>query len=166
MVSRRTSAPSNQSPVATVTVNDVLIAQLEASKARIEILELQRKVDILEGVIREQTITIKENTALLRKQRPLPRRPYMNHTAKAILAARQGFKCANPDNSCPLFKTGDGVYNEALYEVDHIIPYHVSGLHHGNLHVLCPFCHARRTRLQIAERNQHESDSDDADDGC
>ena len=47
-------------------------------------------------------------------------------------------------------------------EVDHIIPYHLSGLHTGNLHaLLCALCHARRTRLQIAETNQHESDSED-----
>ena len=160
MENRRASRSSSQQAASTVAEHDLLKAKLEASQARVEVLEMRQKVSSLEAVIVEQTLVIKENTALLRKQR-LPKRPYLNHTAKCILAARQRFRCANPDQICPLYKLGDGTFSEnGLYEVDHIVPYGLSGLHSGNLHVLCPVCHARRTRLLIAERNRQEGDSD------
>ena len=158
--SRSQRSEQSISTITQVNETELLKSQLEAKEARVQVLELEKRVVLLEKLITEQTAVIKENTALLRKQR-LPRRPYLNSTAKAIPAARQGFKCANPDGSCPLFKTSDGTFCESLYEVDHIIPYHLSGLHTGNLHALCALCHARRTRLQIAETNRHESDSED-----
>jgi len=146
-----------------VSENALLQAQLEASEANVQILELKQQIAVLEKVISEQMVIIKENTALLRKQR-LPKRPFMNSTMKAILASKQNFKCANFDGNCPLFKLGDGTFDSGLWECDHKVPYHVSGQHTGNIWCLCSACHARRTRMQVAERNQHESESDDADD--
>ena len=138
-------------------------ARLEASEAKRQVLELTQKVEALQRVIAEQTAIIKENTSLLRKQR-LPPRPYLNSTSKALIACRQRFKCANTDGECPLFKLGDGTFQEDLWECDHISPWNKSGRHTGNIHALCSACHAKRTRRQIAERvERNASDTEDED---
>jgi 5-methylcytosine-specific restriction endonuclease McrA len=141
----------------------LLEAKLEASEAKLKVLELTQRVEALQGVLAEQTAIIKENTTLLRKQR-LPPRPYLNSTSKALIACRQAFKCANVDGECPLFKLGDGTFQEDLWECDHINPWNRSGRHTGNIHALCSACHAKRTRRQIAERAEgNGSDTEEED---
>ena len=141
----------------------LLRVKLEASEAKREVLELSRRVEELQCTLVEQTAIIKENTALLRKQR-LPPRPYLNSTSKALIACKQGFKCANIDGECPLFKLGEGTFQFDLWECDHISPWIRSGRHTGNMHALCSACHAKRTRRQIAERaERHGSDTEEED---
>ena len=128
---------------------DALRHKLEVSELKRELLELQRKNEALQGVIEQQSNVIKENTALLLRQR-LPTRPYLNSTAKALIAESQRWCCANPNGDCPLFKLGDGRFGKDLWECDHIAMWSRSGQHTGNLRSLCSYCHACVTRQQLA----------------
>ena len=105
------------------------------------------------AVLDHMTAVIKENTALLMKQR-LPARPNLNWTAKALIAQEQNWCCANPSGDCPLYKLGDGRFGKDLYEIDHVEMWARSGRHSGNLRALCSFCHAVVTRQQMASSEQ------------
>jgi len=149
--------------------NELLRAKLEAAEARLRVQELTGAVATLQAQLRE-------NAALLRAQR-LPPRPRMSSTEKALVAARQGFRCPGPghdDNgasACPLLAVTGGVFTASLWEVDHDLPYSESGLHTGNLVARCPSCHAVRTRAQCVarfhdqrggERSEHLGEGEDA----
>jgi hypothetical protein len=138
---------------------ETLRNKLEVAELKREVLELQKKNESLQSVIDQQCNIIKENTTLLRRQR-LPPRPYLNSTAKALLAQSQGWRCANPNGDCPLFKLGDGRFGRDLWEVDHIAMWSRSGQHTGNLRSLCSFCHAVVTRQQISQQRIDESERD------
>jgi hypothetical protein len=131
---------------------EVLRGKLEVAQLKNALLELQRKNASLQAVVDQQCAVIKENTALLCKQR-LPPRPYMNSTSKALIAQAQGFCCGNPGGDCPLYKLGDGRFGKDLWECDHIEMYSKSGKHTGNIRAICSYCHAVVTRLQIAQQN-------------
>ena len=139
----------------------LLAAKLEASEAKRRAMELEQTISTLEAVVAQQTQIIRENSALLRRQR-LPPRPYMNSTQKLLLACRQEFKCAAPlgKERCPRYQLGDGLFGEDLFEVDHIQMWSKSGRHIHNLRCLCTACHARITRRQIAGRDT-ESEGDE-----
>ena len=130
---------------------DALRTKLEIAELRNQVLEAQRKICDLEGVIDQQCNIIKENTALLIKQR-LPPRPGLNPTAKALIAQQQNWMCCNPEGDCPRFKIADGRFGRDLYEIDHIQPFSRSGRHSGNLRGLCSYCHAICTRQLIASQ--------------
>ena len=130
---------------------ETLRNKLEIAELKYEVLELQKKNETLRSVIDQQCTIIKENTALLRRQR-LPPRPYLNSTAKALIAQSQGWCCANPNGDCPLYKLGDGRFGRDLWECDHIAMWSRSGQHTGNLRGICSCCHAVVTREQIAKR--------------
>ena len=133
----------------------LLKMRLELAELKRELLEARRKTETMQAVIDQQCQVIKENTALLRKQR-LPPRPPLNHTAKALIAQSQSWRCANPSQDCPLFKLGDGLFGRDLYEIDHIHMWSKSGQHTNNLRALCSFCHAVITRQQIAQTGVEE----------
>ena len=139
---------------------DTLRTKLEVVELKNELLEAQRKITELESVVDQQCSIIKENTALLVKQR-LPPRPFLNPTAKALIAQQQNWTCANPGGDCPLFRLGDGRFGRDLYEVDHIQPFSKSGKHSGNLRSLCSYCHAVETRQMIAAYCDDDQQHDD-----
>ena len=114
---------------------EVLRGKLEVAQLKNALLELQRKNASLQAVVDQQCAVIKENTALLCKQR-LPPRPYMNSTSKALIAQAQGFCCGNPGGDCPLYKLGDGRFGKDLWECDHIEMYSKSGEHTGNIRAI------------------------------
>ena len=142
---------------------ETLRGRLEVAELKNALLETQRENERLKTVLDQQCNIIKENTALLRRQR-LPRRPYLkvlNSTAKALIAQEQGCVCANPDGTCLLFKIGDGRFGKDLYECDHIVMWSRSGRHTGNLRVLCSYCHAVVTRQQLARVGTPQEESNE-----
>ena len=144
----------------------LLEAKLEASEAKLKILELSQRIQTLETVVSDQSKIIKENTALLRKQR-LPTRPYLSAASKVLIACRQQFKCSDPFNTCPCYKLGDGTFHEDLgiFEIDHIQPIHMGGVNHNNTRAVCVSCHAKLTRKMVLERAERaESETEEEDD--
>ena len=80
----------------------------------------------------------KSETATERKMK-------MTEPQRRIIAARQDWKCANPDGKCRL---KDGYLEE--YDVDHIIPLRIGGPDHSsNMQALCPACHRRKTERDV-----------------
>lgn len=121
--------------------------------ARLEASELRHRVRALEQVVSQLEVQLKESTTLLRKQR-LPARIKVTSTQRQQLAARQGWRCAGGD-SCPLhlINPPSGLFTaEALFEVDHELPWAESAEHTGNLRCLCAYCHAVATRRQCEQR--------------
>ena len=139
--------------------NELLRAKLEAAELRLRVQQLTGAITTLEAQLRE-------NAALLRTQR-LPPRPRMSSVEKALVAARQGFRCPGPNSdpsACPLHAVTGGMFTSSLWEVDHDAPYSESGLHTGNLTARCPCCHAARTRAQcVARFHRGEACSEDED---
>ena len=134
---------------------DDLRAKLSAAESKQQLMESRERVRTLETIKDQLSGVIKENTALLIKQR-LPSRPYLNWTAKALIAQEQGWCCVNPNGDCPLYKLGDGRFGKDLYEIDHVEAWSKSGRHSGNLRALCSCCHAVITRQQIARQEGYE----------
>ena len=118
----------------------------------LENLKLQRRVAELEEALKEMNEALKESTKLLTRTNPT--RPPIPHERKLLVAAAQKWKCANPFGTCLLYKLGDGVFNEALFEADHIYPYSKSFRSVANIACFCPMCHnikSRYERLQALE---------------
>ena len=125
----------------------------------LNILKLELKIHKLEERIRDQDESIKESTRLLIKTRP-HQRPPISSDKKMLCAAANSFKCANPYNSCPLFKTGDGTFDESLFEIHHITSWSQCYRTNSNIVAVCPMCHSRLTReersRQFDAANQQE----------
>ena len=69
----------------------------------------------------------------------------MSEPQRRIIAAKQDWKCANPDGKCRL---KDGYLEE--YDVDHIIPLRIGGPDNpSNMQALCPACHRRKTERDV-----------------
>ena len=119
----------------------LLRAQLEASELRHQVAELR-------AVIVQLQLELLESNMLLRKQR-LPPRIKVTSTQRQQIAARQGWRCAGGEG-CPLRVTNPpGLFTaEALFDVDHELPWATSGKHSGNLRALCAHCHSVATRKQ------------------
>ena len=123
----------------------------------IDNLRLKEQVKELEEAVREMNEALRESTRLLLKTRPV--RPAIPHERKLLQAASQKWKCANPYGSCLLHKLGTGLFDESLFECDHVEPYAKSFRSVGNIQCLCPYCHnikSRRERLQALEENSEE----------
>ena len=126
-----------------------------------EAAQLHDRVRQLEGVVTGLNDALRESTKLLVRLRPS--RGPIPHERKLLIAASQGWKCKNPFGSCPLYKLGDGFFDESLFECDHTLPYSQSFRNdRGNLACLCPYCHnvkSRRERLALLEAGDEEEEA-------
>ena len=132
--------------------------QIALLSARLEASELRHTVNDLNSVIAQLQQELKESSTLLRKQR-LPPRIKVTSTQRMQIAARQKWACAGGDD-CPLrvINPPGNFTAEALFEVDHVLPWAESGKHVGNLRAMCAHCHSVATRKQCQERHDARFD--------
>jgi hypothetical protein len=76
----------------------------------------------------------------------------VSSTQRQLIAARQGWKCAGEDCPLTVFNPPHGLFDDALFEIDHIDRWSDSARHTGNLCARCPFCHSKKTRRECHER--------------
>ena len=89
------------------------------------------------------------------------KRKYILKKHKERIVMNQGNKCANiPDNpaanmtgyTCLLWKYKDGTFDEAGYQIDHIVEYcEEQNNNIDNLQALCPNCHAVKTKRYMMQ---------------
>lgn len=95
----------------------------------------------------------------------------ISESIKKRIAGKQEFKCANnPDVElvgivgfmCPLWaRSGAGNFNEAGYEIDHIIEHSITyDNNEKNLQALCLMCHTVKTKRFMNNRKNREISSD------
>ena len=80
---------------------------------------------------------------------------YIKPSDEKKLLKKQKFRCANfPESNlynidkyqCKLWKHCDGTFDEAGYQIDHVIDHHLTGDNNiDNLQLLCPQCHVVKT---------------------
>lgn len=93
------------------------------------------------------------------KKRIKSRQMFRRKITKSLLIqilGRQRYRCANrPDlfpaglkeYQCPLWRHGDGVFDLAGPQIDHIVELRHGGIDSiDNMQALCPNCHAAKTR--------------------
>jgi hypothetical protein len=118
----------------------------------LENMRLQQENRELHEALRKMNNALRESTKLLLKTRPA--RPNIPHERKLLQAASQKWRCANPYGTCLLHRLGTGLFDESLFECDHVEPYSKSFRSVGNLSCLCAYCHnikSRRERLSALE---------------
>ena len=99
--------------------------------------QLAAKDKILNQLIESASNEIR---SLRKSQAARNRRTKMPEPKRRKIAARQDWKCANPDGNCTL----KGELQE--YDVDHVIPLMTGGPdNESNLQAICPACHRRKT---------------------
>ena len=94
-----------------------------------------------------------ENEEYDSKISPIRKRT-LTSSRKQHVASKQGYKCANKPNSdcipnynCPLWSYRDGVFDEAGFEIDHIIEFSLGGSDDlNNCQALCLNCHRVKTK--------------------
>ena len=132
-----------------------------ANQLEIELLRTKARVSDLESVVKHQSDALKESTKLLLKSRPT--RPPIPHDRKLLVAAEQGWRCADPYGDCIMHQIGDGHFTSAggLFECDHKESWHTTFRTAGNIWALCAACHnskTRRERLHALEQEQQEQE--------
>ena len=136
-------------------------------KLRLENMRLQQESTALREQVAEISEALRESTKLLLKSRPA--RPAIPHERRLLQAASQKWRCANPFGTCLLHRYGDGLFDESLFECDHVEPYSKSFRSVGNLACLCVYCHSKKSRMERlaaleeeqAARGQAEADDTD-----
>ena len=99
--------------------------------------QLAEKDKILNHLIESASNEIR---SLRKSQAAKNRRTKMPEPKRRKIAARQDWKCANPDGNCTL----KGELQE--YDIDHVIPLMAGGPdNESNMQALCPACHRRKT---------------------
>jgi len=69
------------------------------------------------------------------------------------------------DYSCPLWKTNFGYFDESGFQIDHIVEVAHGGTNEiSNLQVLCPCCHAVKTKR--CSKQKWDFNSFEIDSGC
>ena len=117
-----------------------LIAKDEQMKEQLEAKDEQIKAkdELISQLIPQLSKRQKSETSTDRKMK-------MTEPQRRIIAARQDWKCANPDGKCRLKDD-----NLEEYDVDHIIPLRIGGPDHpSNMQALCPACHRRKTERDV-----------------
>lgn len=87
---------------------------------------------------------------------------------KKFVAGRQNYKCANnpeiqlfkiQNYKCPLWRNnGDGSFDEAGYEIDHIEEYSISQNNNmDNLQALCLSCHKVKTKQFLISKKRNRN---------
>ena len=103
--------------------------------------QLAAKDEILNQLIENANNEIR---SLRTSQAAKNRRTKMPEPKRRKIAARQDWKCANPDGNCTL----KGELQE--YDVDHVIPLLKGGPDdESNLQAICPACHRRKTENDL-----------------
>lgn len=84
----------------------------------------------------------------------VPRHKIPEHTKYQILV-RQAFRCKGvPNYTCPLLASTGGLFDEAGYDMDHVIPLVLGGSSDPtNLQALCVSCHRIKTSREEAVRS-------------
>ena len=80
----------------------------------LELARLREELRLVREVNREQMDALRESTKLLVRCRPV--RGNIPHERKLLVAASQQWRCKNPFGTCPLFRLGDGLFDESLFE--------------------------------------------------
>ena len=125
-------------------------------KLRLENLRLEQANKDLKETVKEMNDALRESTKLLLKTRPA--RPAIPHERKLLVAAQQGWKCANPFGTCLLHRLGEGYFGESLFECDHIEQYSKSFRSVNNLACLCAYCHNIKSRMERLAALEEEQD--------
>ena len=133
------------------------------AELEIELLRTKERVRVLEEVVKQQSEALKEGSRLLVKCRPS--RPPIPHDKKLLVAAEQGWKCADPFGDCIMWKLSDGTFSHAggLFECDHVEPWNASYRSTGNLQALCSACHHAKCRIErvhALEESEKEHDGE------
>ena len=103
--------------------------------------QLAAKDEIINQLIQNANHEI---LSLHKSQAARNRRTKMPEPKRRKIAARQGWKCANPDGNCTL----KGELQE--YDVDHVTPLLKGGEdNESNMQALCPACHRRKTENDL-----------------
>ena len=126
------------------TTVSLLRAKLEASELRHRVRELTTAIEQLQA-------ELTESNTLLRKQR-LPARIRVSSTQRQQIAASQVWRCVGDDCPLRMINPPDGLFDQSLYEIDHVESWSSSGRHTGNLAARCVYCHSKKTRRECDAR--------------
>ena len=126
-------------------------------KLKLENMKLQKANKEMQDALKEMNDALRESTKLLQKTRPA--RPVIPHERKLLVAAQQGWKCANPFGTCLLYRLGEGFFDQSLFEVDHIEPYCKSFRSVSNLQATCCYCHNIKSRMERLQALEEEQDA-------
>jgi len=117
--------------------------QLEETKrdAREQLAAKDEQLAAKDKILNQLIESASNEIRSLRKfQAARSRRTKMPEPKRRKIAARQDWKCANPDGNCTL----KGELQE--YDIDHVIPLMAGGPDdESNMQALCPACHRRKT---------------------
>ena len=125
-------------------------------QAELDAIHLQRENELLRDLYMKQTMALRDSTKLLHRLKPFGRPPISNDK-KLYVAGLQRFRCANPYQTCPLHRLGDGTFDESGFECDHKEMW-CSSLRSdiSNLQCLCHMCHGLKSRLERIKKFDDE----------
>ena len=131
-------------------------AHVAILKSKLRVCELERENNELRSIVHDLKESLKESTRLLQKQKPS--RPSISADKRMMIAGKARFKCQNPWGDCHLYRLPpyDGSIDECGYELDHITPHSQCYQTIGQLQLLCPQCHAKKTRLDRIRSQEEE----------